>query len=358
MRWTWGIGRGRRAALGALALCLVIAVAGWAAPPGRGRPDDVAAASSFVSVYPLSDPVEIDHYALSDGRSLGRLTRIPRAGFTGAGSAVSTPHLLADGDYMLTLARGDVCGSSAGACHAAPDSCESRVQTLDPDTGTARSLFTVSGAWRLFDAVPSPNGRLVALVEEGCRPGTGSRLVVRNLAGGRSHLAVARLSDCAIQTDVSWNLGSSTLAFGYGRHPDLDDPPAGCGLATAPADRLSGPGSWGLIGLRASCGFDSSAFDSTGIVAVTACADGDGGLNTTLLQYGDRGQRLDHRTLDSFDPPQYGIAAQVQTDPAAGGVLVSEDVADDPDVSDVWTWNGASLRQVGDYFGDAILAEP
>jgi hypothetical protein len=39
-------------------------------------------------------------------------------------------------------------------------------------------------------------------------------------------------------------------------------------------------------------------------------------------------------------------------------VLVSEIVTDDPDVSDVWTFNGSTLHHVGDYFGDAILAEP
>jgi hypothetical protein len=39
-------------------------------------------------------------------------------------------------------------------------------------------------------------------------------------------------------------------------------------------------------------------------------------------------------------------------------VLVSEIVTDDPDVSDVWTFNGTTLRHVGDYFGAAILADP
>jgi hypothetical protein len=62
--------------------------------------------------------------------------------------------------------------------------------------------------------------------------------------------------------------------------------------------------------------------------------------------------------LDSFDPPQYGLATQLESDPLAHTVLVSEDVSDDPDVSDVWTFNGSTLHHVRNYFGDALLAEP
>jgi hypothetical protein len=48
----------------------------------------------------------------------------------------------------------------------------------------------------------------------------------------------------------------------------------------------------------------------------------------------------------------------LESDPAAHAVLVSEIITDDPDVSDVWTFNGTTLHHVDDYFGDAILAEP
>jgi hypothetical protein len=113
-----------------------------------------------------------------------------------------------------------------------------------------------------------------------------------------------------------------------------------------------------MIRLQASCGFSSTAFDATGIVAIVGCSDKYGGTYSTLEQYGSRGQVLKHRALDSFDPPQYGLYTQLESDPAADAVLVSEIVTDDPDVSDVWTFNGTRLRHVGNYFGDAILAEP
>jgi hypothetical protein len=91
---------------------------------------------------------------------------------------------------------------------------------------------------------------------------------------------------------------------------------------------------------------------------IAGCTDGSGGIQSTLLQYGSGGRLLGHHTLDGFDPPQYGLDAQIESDPAVGGVLISEIVTDDPDVSDVWTFNGTRLKHVDDYFGDAILAEP
>jgi hypothetical protein len=65
-----------------------------------------ASASSFVSAYPISDATEIDRYSLANGRSLGVLVHIPRPRSTASSSSVSTPHLLANGDYLLTLGHG------------------------------------------------------------------------------------------------------------------------------------------------------------------------------------------------------------------------------------------------------------
>jgi hypothetical protein len=359
MRRTWtGVG-GKRTIVGVVCLAvacgLAVAGVGSAAPRSRGRTG--AAASSFVSAYPLSDASEIDRYSLASGQSLGVLVQIPPLRSTASSSTVSTPHLLANGDYLLTLGHGEVCRSSHGACHAIPNSCSSQVETLDPVSGKPRSLFSVSGVWRVLDAVPSPDGRSVALVEEGCS-GSATQLEVRDLATGRSLLVTRQLSQCGLGSDVTWNPSSTTLVFAYASHPNLNDYPAGCELATAAAGRTTRPASWAMIRVRASCGFEASAFDSTGIVAIVGCSDNDGGTNSTLLQYSGRGRVLDRRGLDSFDPPQYGLEAQLESDPAAHAVLVSEIITDDPDVSDVWTFNGTTLHHVGDYFGDAILAEP
>lgn len=88
------------------------------------------------------------------------------------------------------------------------------------------------------------------------------------------------------------------------------------------------------------------------------CSDKYGGTNSTLRQYDRRGRVRNHWALDSFDPPQYGLDTQLESDTAAHTVLVSEIITDDPDVSDVWTFNRTTLHHIADYFGDAILAEP
>lgn len=336
-------------------MCLALAGA-WAVVPSAGQ--DVIASRSFVSAYPLSDPSELDRYSLTTGGPLGVLIRVPPLRAGAANVTGSTPHPLTGGGYMLTLDQDPACRSSHGPCHPRPGDCLSQVETLDPNSRRSRVLFSVTGSWRVLDAVPSPDGRSVALLEDECWSAASARLEVRDLASGHTQLLTDQLSVCGLGSDVSWNPKSTEVVFAYGRHPDLNAPPAGCELATAPADRISGPSSWRLIRVEASCGFDAGTFDSAGIVAIVGCSDGDGGTASTLLQYNHDGRVLARRSLDSFDPPQYGLQTQLESDAAAHTVLVSEIITDDPDVSDVWTFDGRNLRHVGNYFGQAILAEP
>lgn len=110
-----GVG-GRWMTVGAVSIAVtVVAAAAALADGGRVAASSAGAAmpaaSSFVSGYPLSDPTELDRYSLTSGQSLGRLVRIPQLRSRAVGSAVSTPHLLADGDYLLTLDHGETCRS-------------------------------------------------------------------------------------------------------------------------------------------------------------------------------------------------------------------------------------------------------
>ena len=348
-------------------VCLTLALGGALARAGSGSAVTMSHASTgtatttFVSQYPLDDASQLDRYSLATGRRLGVLVRIPPLKPSIMSSTVSTPHLLADGDYLLTVDHGEVCARARGACHRVPNSCVNRVETLDPVSGTVQTLFNPPGASRVLDAVPSPDGRSVALVEYGCTAAgyaTTTQLVVRDLATGQSHLVTRQLSSCGLESDVSWDPTSTKLVFGYAAHPNLDALPAGCRLATAAAGNTSTPSSWPKIAVRPSCGFDASAFDAIGLVAIIGCSDSDGGTNSTLEQYNSQNRVVYRHQLDGFDPPQYGLATQLESDPLAHTVLVSEDVSDDPDVSDVWTFNGTTLRHVGNYFGDALLAEP
>ena len=245
------------------ARCIALAGA-WAVVPSAGQ--DVIASRSFVSAYPLSDPSKLDRYSLTTGRPLGVLIRVPPLRAGAANVTGSTPHPLTGGGYMLTLDQDPACRSSHGPCHPRPGDCLSQVETLRPNSRRSRVLFSVTGSWRVLDAVPSPDGRSVALLEDECWSAASARLEVRDLASGHTQLLTDQLSVCGLGFDVSWNPKSTEVVFAYGRHPDLNAPPAGCELATAPADRISGPSSWRLIRVEASCGFDAGTFDSAGIV--------------------------------------------------------------------------------------------
>jgi hypothetical protein len=82
-----------------------------------------------------------------------------------------------------------------------------------------------SGVWRVLDPVPSPNNRSVALVEYGCH-GSATQSEVRDLATGRSdHLVTRQLSQCGLESDVTWAPTSTKLVFAYGQHLNPARPP-------------------------------------------------------------------------------------------------------------------------------------
>jgi hypothetical protein len=198
-------------------------------------------ASSFVTLYPAFEAEEIDAYSLSTGDERGTVVHLPLLRSIGRNPSVSTPHLLAGGDYLLTLGRGARCRRSGRRCRPVPDSCASDVITLDPASGRATLVLAITGAWRVLDAVPSPDGQRLAIVEYPCGRGSTARLVVSDLAGHDPAVVTNAMSPCGLESDVSWNAASTAVAFAYGAHPDRDNPPVGCGLVTVPAAAPSAP---------------------------------------------------------------------------------------------------------------------
>ncbi|MDQ6729993.1 MAG: hypothetical protein M3022_06795 [Actinomycetota bacterium] len=264
---------------------------------------------------------------------------------------MSDPHLLADGDYLITFTHDAECGSSGGQCLPIANTCASRIETINPATGGAKLRFTESGAWRVFDAVPSPRDRYVALIEQACDGSTG-RLVVHDLWTGRQHVAARNLSDCALSSSATWTTNGAKLVFAFTQRSDPNDPGANCSLATAPAGRTTASSSWPLIRPDASCGFQSSAFDNTGLVAAETCAPT---KDSKLIQYSSRSRVVRRLSLAPWD---YGVTTQVAADPLAHTVLVSQITYTQPDVTTVWTFNGTKLHVVNVYFGSAIIAQP
>lgn len=318
----------------------------WSAAAAGGHGAGANAASSFVSLYPLYSPSEIDQYSLASGRQLGVLAPVPSPPDARQDSRVSNPHRLSNGDYVIALGHGAKCASSHGACHPIANTCASQIETIDPATQSYQLLSSVSGAWLVDDAVPSPNGRSVALVEEACN-GTAAQLAVRDLLSGRQHIVARRLSVCGLDSSVTWTSNGTKLAFAYARHHLT----SACALAIAPAVRTTLPASWTVIQPDAKCSFQSAASDATGLVATESCTTSRG---NELVQMAGSGRVVRRVSLQ----PDYSRAVTVTSDPWAHTVLVSQVVPTEPDESWVWTFNGRKLHLVRYYFGADIVAEP
>lgn len=322
----------------------------WPARAAGGHGAGANAASSFVSLYPLYSPSEIDQYSLGSGRQLGALAPVPSSPDARQGSSVSNPHLRADGDYVITLGHGARCATSHGACHPIANTCASQIETIDPATQTDQLLFSVSGAWLVDDAVPSPNGRSIALVENACN-GKAARLVVRDLRSGHQRIVARHLSACGLDSSVTWTRNGTKLAFAYARHQNPDYPTSACALAVAPAAPTAQPANWTFIQPDAKCSFQSAASDAIGLVATESCTTSAG---NELVQMAGSGRVIRRVSLQ----PDYSRALTVASDPWAHTVLVSQVVPTEPDESWVWTFDGSKLHLVRYYFGADIAAEP
>jgi len=207
----------------------------------------------------------------------------------------------------------------------------------------------VSGAWLVDDAVPSPNGRSVALVEEACN-GKAAQLAVRDLRSGHQHIVARHLSACGLDSSVTWTSNATKLAFADARHPNPDYPTSACALAIAPAAQTTQPSRW-TIQPDAKCSFQSAAFDATGLVATESCTTSRG---NELVQMAGSDRVVRRVSLQ----PDYSRALTVTSDPWAHTVLVSQVVPTEPDETWVWTFNGKKLHLVRYYFGADIVAEP
>jgi len=326
---------------------LVLAVL-WSTAAG-GRAAAANAGLSFVSLFPVFQPSEIDVYSLPSGNRIGKLAPVPLLPSTARNSGVSAPHLLADGHYMITAYHGELCASRQGKCAPVANTCASEVETLDPATKVYRALFAVDGAWKVYDAVPNPDGRSVALLEGACN-GSPVQIVVRNLGNGAQHVVAARLGECALGSSAAWTRDGTRLVFAYASHQNPNDPSGNCGLAFAPAVRTTSPSSWPVIHPDKSCSFQSFAYDAVGLGAIENCPNT---AATNLLQYGSTARVLRRWTLDPNGQPTAMVYdAQTRT------VLVSEIVSDQPDYTNIWTLDGSRLHLVQLYFGADILADP
>ncbi len=334
-------------------------------------------AGSFISLLPAcgcANRTALEQFSLKTGRPLGAIASV-------SGPNMSDPHASPDGSVLLTFSNGSLCkapvggGISAGPCDPLPNSCTSDVERLNPRTGVAGPLLTQPSSTIVTDAVPSPQGGLIAMTVGACLPES-SHLVIRDLNSGREWAIGADLPRCTNLGAASWSLDGSRLVFPYGPLVHMRDPgPASGAFCTATrfaslvvvsARTASRSSSWKLIAADPGCSFQAAAFDRSGIAAVEGCKRGDPpgysanpNLGDAYLVQLDRLQIVRRFALKRG----YNDGAVAQ-DPRTGNLLVSEYQAANqgfPVYDWVWSYNGRALRLVRRYHeNDApqVIAEP
>jgi hypothetical protein len=236
------------------------------------------------------------------------------------------------------------------------------VERLDPAGGAWSTLLTIPASTLVTDAVPSPNGALVAMRSAGCATSYFDQsLVVRDLASGRQWAIGADAPRCHEIDRPSWSPDGSQLVFPY--RPSIlryGTKPAARDFCTAPrfgrlvvvrAGRASSIRSWKLIDADKKCSFAAAAFDRAGIAAVEVCRRGPSPAlvlgRAYLLQLNKR-----HRVVERIALKPGWEEGLVSTDARDGTVLISQDQpanAGYPERDWVWQFDGHRLRLIASY---------
>jgi hypothetical protein len=234
-------------------------------------------------------------------------------------------------------------------------------------------LFAAPDSVFIEQAVPSPDGRSVAMVAEPCPQGT-TGLVVRDLETGTQRSIGTSFPRCTDLGTPGWNSTGSELVIPYGTVPNPHrlPPPGVCPatryaqLAIAPALHPSRASDWRLIAADPGCSFEAATFDASGIAAVEGCRrKGQSGSyvdpalgQARLLQL----NRSDQVTARVNLKPGWEQGA-ITTVPS-GQVLITQDQpANEPYPERDWVWefDGRHLRLIRDYKADdaaQIIAIP
>jgi hypothetical protein len=326
-------------------------------------------ADSFLSLWPAcacGKATVLAQFSLRDGRRLATLAEVP----TPAGEDVSFLSPLPSGSLALTYSSGPACSAPATAyCGAEPGSCTSKVDALDPYTGVSNVLLRLPSSTLTLDAVPSPDGRMVAMRAAGCATSWfNQHVVVRDLRSGRQWSIGADTARCHELTSPAWNPSGTKLVFAYGpsRLPAGTKPsnsqvcemPRANRLVVVSALRSSSSRSWKLIPADRGCSYQAAAFDSEGIAAAEGCGPNPNLGRAYLLQL-NRGEHVVRRI-----PLEPGWEDGLIASERDGDVLVTEDQPANEGYRPydwVWQFNGHRLRAIAHYRAldaDQVVAVP
>jgi len=327
-----------------------------------------APSSTFFSIFPACGCT--GHTVIGQfSRRTGQLVRV--LGTIRTDGQISTAATDARGGLWLTFTAGPALAAPPVAGGGPePGTCSGALVRFDLRSGAVRTVTRFPRWVIVGKAVPSPDGRRVALLEGACATAYfNQHIVLLDLRGGGQIGIGADATACHSLPGVAWSRDGARLVFPYGPSTlprDASFVPNGTclmprpnRLAVASALGPSGVGSWTLSEAERGCSYQSAAFDRAGIVASEACERGARVGPAYLVAFDRRGRRV------AKWPLQIGYEdGGVVRDPATGQVLVSEDQAANIGVTShdwVWELDGRRLRLVGRYrAADAavVLAQP
>ncbi|HEY6792477.1 MAG TPA: hypothetical protein VI365_34720, partial [Trebonia sp.] len=287
-----------------------------------------------------------------------RLIPVVYDGMRAVGAAVGR-----DGDVWVTYSKGPATVPDGfGPAVFSPDTCGNEVVEWDLQGSTPRAtVYQRSGDNVLLgQAVPSPDGQLLAYTEHPCNSninGTGMYLRVTDVSSRRSWTIGQDLPGCHNLTTPAWNAGGTQLLEGYA--------PANLPY-NAGANFCTGPQTQRLLRLDAlapqsgAAGQVTSPDGNCQVESVAGLAGGD----TLVLESCGRSQNaaLDFGALLVVDPDgkhqqtirlgRCSETGQLAGDSSGGSVLVAGITDCDPTsaratvTSDLWDYSGGRLRLV------------
>jgi Tol biopolymer transport system component len=195
------------------------------------------ASTTFLSLWRPgreSGPV-LEQFSLRDGRPLRQLAAVPED--------VLRPQAGPDNSVWLTISTGPRDRNNTDGGDPEPDSCSGSVLRLNLDTGKTHTVLTAASSQKIYDAIPSPDGRLLVMETGSCNGSyLNEHLLVKQLQSGRQWTIGADAAPCHEISTPSWNRSGTELAFVYSSAtssglPETPRKDLGHGICSAP-----GPG--------------------------------------------------------------------------------------------------------------------
>lgn len=321
-------------------------------PPLPSSPG--ALPTTFVAIsQSASEAPHVELFSASSGKPLGAVAGLP------TGSQLQSLQVSSSGAIWVTTSRGPRDRNDTVGGDPAPDSCSSSVVTLDEAGARAQKVWTFPRSQWVGYAVPSPSGRRVAYLSASCvNSFADAHMVLRSRQGEAQLTLGANAVACHVLTTPSWSPNGREVTFTYSASSlTAASPPPLPGLcpawrpgalAVAGTSRSTGTQGFHLLFAPAGCGFQASAFDRWGIVAIETC--GYVGLGPAYLEQFSARLELVRRL------PLMPGADPTHLSPSPGGEFVLVDEYQAPPASGpslpwdwVWIFNGSRLRLVRRY---------